>query len=235
MEKEVLIQKYNRGELTPLEEAEFKRLLKTDTEFKALFKEFTDVNKVIESLEKDELKAQLKKLENKTKQNNLKKWLIAASVIIFLGLGSSYYFIEKQDTSATLYATYFDVYPNVLAPVVRGEEELQPLSKAMLAYENGQYDKALELLETILVTNKNENIRFYKAMCLLNKSKTEDALLELNNLEETKFKQQVLWYKALIYLKQDNIKKSKEKLKEAIRIKHFFKLKEAKLLLEKIE
>ncbi|WP_452598589.1 hypothetical protein, partial [Pontimicrobium sp. MEBiC01747] len=162
MEKEVLIQKYNRGKLTPLEEAEFKRLLKTDTEFKALFKEFTDVNKVIESLEKDELKAQLKKLENKTKQNNLKKWLVAASVIIFLGLGSSYYFIEKQDTSATLYATYFDVYPNVLAPVVRGEEELQPLSKAMLAYENGQYDKALELLETILVTNKNENIRFYK-------------------------------------------------------------------------
>lgn len=235
MEKEVLIQKYNRGELTALEEAEFKRLLKTDTEFKALFKEFTDVNKVIESLEKDELKAQLKKLENKTKQNNLKKWLVAASVIIFLGLGSSYYFIEKQDTSATLYATYFDVYPNVLAPVVRGEEELQPLSKAMLAYENGQYDKALELLETILVTNKNENIRFYKAMCLLNKSKTEDALLELNNLEETKFKQQVLWYKALIYLKQDNIKKSKEKLKEGIRIKHFFKLKEAKLLLEKIE
>ncbi|WP_452596812.1 hypothetical protein, partial [Pontimicrobium sp. MEBiC01747] len=65
--------------------------------------------------------------------------------------------------------------------------------------------------------------------------KTEDAFLELNNLEETKFKQQVLWYKALIYLKQDNIKKSKEKLKEAIRIKHFFKLKEAKLLLEKIE
>jgi tetratricopeptide (TPR) repeat protein len=121
---------------------------------------------------------------------------------------SVYFNFFQQD----LYNQYFEIYPNVYQPVVRGSSEES--TKAFMYYENKDYDKAQRAFLSLLEEENNPNIRFYYALSLLNDNLPEKGLEELKKLQNIQFEFQaeVLWYSALTNLKIENNLEAKKLL-----------------------
>ncbi|MDT0555391.1 hypothetical protein [Patiriisocius hiemis] len=235
MDREQLIQGYIEGTLTSTQQEEATKLLANDAAFKEEVSLYKDLQAAITDSERRTLKTSLQELENKTpalkKRSNF--YLIAASIVVVLGIGSLFMFSSPNPEQ--LYASNFEVYPNTLKPVVRGDvgEEMLPF----IAYETKEYDKAVVSFASILEQNDDPDIRFYYAMSLLNDSQETKALQELKVLESsnTKYLPQVYWYTALLELKKENIEASKTLLNRLIEDKALYKNREAKQLLKKLD
>jgi thioredoxin-like negative regulator of GroEL len=85
----------------------------------------------------------------------------------------------------------------------RGEENISPeLTSAMESYQKEDYAIALQKFEAI--PNVDENYLIYKAICLLETERTEDAITLLEKLvangEGMEYYQQACWYLVLAYL-----------------------------------
>jgi len=246
MEKEELIQKYTQGVLSEAEQQEFDALLQNDPEFAKAVAKFVNVQTAITSHEKDVLKSQLQKLE--ATQGNIessqkspkfyKRLGIAVVLLLFFGLIGNY-IIQQANTNETLYATYFEPYPNALLPVKRDSDTKNVLTDALYAYEIQEYDVAIEKFDVVLAgldSNPNTDILFYKAMSLLNLGKETEALNILREIKhrKTKFTPQIYWYGALIHLKFDENDKALKALKYMDSIGTTYKIKKREVLKAKL-
>jgi tetratricopeptide (TPR) repeat protein len=215
-----LIDKYFENSLSPKEQVKFNDLLQNN---KAFVKEFAfqkDLRKIISVKQQEELKTTLQQVEAKIQNKSPflvvpKKWLIAASIALFLSFGLWSVKNTFFPSSETLYAENFEPYRNIVQPIVRGEGINTIEYKAYVSYENGNYYKAINLFNS--VKNPNEtHVLFYKAMSYLATNKTTEAILVLlpiatsNNLEESdfNFNEKANWYLALAYLKNGDTKKA---------------------------
>lgn len=246
MEKDELIQKYAHGRLSEIEQQTFDELLKSDPEFEKAVAEYDNVQAAIASHERVVLKKQLQQLEatqetrNTTEKpsRNYKRLAVAIVLILFFGLVSNY-FIQLGNSNETLYATYFEPYPNALKPVTRNATSENPLHDALYAYESQEYEKAITEFDEVLKTNSAQKteILFYKAMSLLNLGKEQEAIVILRTIKHstTKFTPQIYWYGALIHIKFDEDEKALKALKYMDKIQTTFKIKERKVLKEKLE
>ena len=239
MEYKGIIQKYLQNRLTPKEELEFNELFKNDMNFKKEVEFQTNLKKVVVHEDANNFKNLIKELEHNVNKPKSKpsytKWLAAASLVLLFGLA---YFMtsEKQMTSNTLFASYFEPYRNVVHPLVRGEEQQTEKSIAFLAYEKGDYQKAVTLFTNLYTTTKEPYYLFYKANALLKLERANEAvplLLEHLKTKDT-LTQKTNWYLALAYLKIKEKQKAKELLKKVIANKSYNNL-EAKKLLRKID
>jgi len=238
MNKEDLLKKYFRQSLSEDEEKEFTLLLESDDDFKALYEEYSNFNLAFKSHEAQELKAFLTSVD---KQRDVKKitwyksstfyYLAAAILIIALCLP----FLLKPSASS-LYNDFYEVYPNVEQPVVRGSEETNTYN-AFKAYEASDYNLATKAFEALLQTDSNPNYKFYFAMSLLNDGKFDQALNTLTDLENLKFSytDETLWYMSLILIKQEQPLKAISKLELLDKSGSPFKSEERKVLLQKLK
>ncbi|WP_298423447.1 hypothetical protein [uncultured Kordia sp.] len=245
MEKDELIQKYIHGRLNETEKGKFDALLKNDPEFVKAVAEFKNVQAAISSHEKDELKSQLQQLEaiqeNTTitvkPSRNYKRLAIAIGLILFFGLIGNY-FIQLGNSNETLYATYFEPYPNALAPVKRSNDVSSTLTDALYAYEIEDYTLAIEKFEEVSDINEIQKteISFYKAMSFLNLGNEEEAISILRSIKHdtTRFSPQIYWYGALIHIKLNENEKALKALKYMDNQNMSFKSKEREILKEKI-
>jgi hypothetical protein len=121
MDQNELIALFIRGELTEAQQQQFNHLLRTDDNFKEAVEFQSNLKTVIQFEENSAVKSQLQELEqNETTSGfHYKKWFIAASVIVLLGLTGFWYF-NRPVPEAQLYSTYFEPYSNVVHPIVRG-------------------------------------------------------------------------------------------------------------------
>ncbi len=246
MEKDELIQKYAHGRLTEVEQQAFDTLLKNDPEFEKAVTEYKNVQKAIASHEKEALKKELQQLEatqvtNDTVEKpsrNYKRLAVAVVLILLFGLISNY-FIQLGNSNETLYATYFEPYPNALKPVTRSTTAEDPLHNALYAYESQEYEKAIAEFDTVLAMQDNPNVDvlFYKAMSLLNLGKEQDAIAILRTIKHstTKFTPQIYWYGALIHIKFDEKEKALKALQYMVKQQILFKKKEREVLKLKLE
>lgn len=238
MNKEDLLQKYFKNTLSQKEEEHFKSLLETDADFKATYEEYNNFNLAFKSHEADTLKSFLKSLDGTNKIRRLKwyqntKFIYLAAAVLVLALCIP--FLVKSDIN-DLYNDYFQVYPNVEQPIVRGAEETE-INSAFKAYEANKYSLAIDAFRNLLEEDNNPNYRFYYAMSFLNNNQTELALKELSQLENINFDYQyeVLWYTALIHLKNNETNEAVAKLNELENSESSFKSKERKVLLQKLK
>ena len=244
MKKDEWIQKYKQGKLTNAEKLEFQALVQNDAEFSKDLAEYEKMQRAISAHEKDVLKARLQQLETTQETTlpkstkNYKRLAIAIVLILCVGLIGNY-FLQQANRSENLYATYFEPYPNALVPVTRTDGEISQKSAAMYAYETKNYEKAIEILDTLLQhTNDQRNaIVFYKAMSLQNLNRVEEAVVILEELKttETQFLPQVYWYSALISIKQKQYEKALENLKFLDELATAYKEKERKFLKMKLQ
>ncbi len=208
------IQDYLHNRMRSDERKSFENLLEEDKNFKKEFKDHKAVFNAFKINEAQRLKAKLKahEAQKSSKKRFISKPVLYSIAAIFIVLlGSSVYFnFFQQD----LYKTYFEPYPNVYQPVVRGNEVES--TEAFMYYENKAYKEAQISFEVLLQNEENPNIRFYYALSFLNNQQPKEAIVEFEKLKNIafEFQAEVLWYQALAEIKIENFEKASSTLKK---------------------
>ncbi len=247
MDKEELINGYFLGSLSESQSAELERLRETDTDFAADFEFERELQSTLKKKERQEIKSLFSNLdieavtdsedsrpkETETKVISIRPWLVAASVIFLLGLGSWLLFFNNPDFNTDqLYAANFAPYENVVHPIERGEQLEDLSTRAFTAYEDEDYSLALELFKELQVQQTDPYIAFYKAIVLMQLEKHQEAIPLLEGYIENdgQLKDRATWYLALAYLKQNDVAESKTQLEKLVEMGSFKKEASQKLL-----
>ncbi|MCF6270063.1 MAG: hypothetical protein L3J41_10140 [Melioribacteraceae bacterium] len=128
--------------------------------------------------------------------------------------------IFNQPYSQKLFNRYFEVYPDVTVHT-RSSGSDSILAEAMLFYNSGNFDSAVEKLDEIKEVS-NEQVDFYKGVSLLvldKPTEASEALLPLTKNKESNFYNEANWYIALAYLK---LEKNKEAISHLNNIKESY-------------
>ncbi len=234
-DKEILIEKYFEKLLSDDEKQLFEDALKNDEEFKTSFEFEKNVKDGIHFLERDSLKKMLKGFEEKP-QNKIipfRNWLLlgAATVVMVISL---WLFLGNQASSEELYLSYYQSYPNIVAPIVRGENTQDEKQGAFEAYEEEKYQIAQTLFHQIFEKTKQEYALFYESQSYLASGETQKAIQLLESFdfsdEKYPFKTQKRWYLALGYLKLEEFEKAKQNLQILVSYENIQKENAGKLL-----
>jgi len=213
MNNERLIIGYFKNTLTTEEQKKLNTLLLKDKMFKAEFEEYKALRNAFKINEAKALKEQLKALEAKT--NNTKpnirpiiKYAIAAAILAVLGF-SIFFKLNTQ----SLYSKYYEPYPNVYKPVVRGNSDDQ-ISKAFMYYENKDFKLAKNEFESFLDTEDNPSVVFYYGLTLLELKEFDKAIRQFEDIanESFQFEEELLWYSALAYIEIESYIKARRAL-----------------------
>jgi tetratricopeptide (TPR) repeat protein len=203
-----LITKYFESALSDQEREEFDALLHANAEFQAEV-EFQNLVKTAITLnERASLKTQLQALEydetRKVPKRVLfdwKTWLVAASVVLVMF--SIYHFWPQKQSMQELFAAHFEVYPNLVAPIVRGEREDALKFRAFEAYDAADYDNAIKLFSELIALGETDYAFFYRGQAALASRKTDLALADFHKHLESNpsaFVVEAHWFLALCYL-----------------------------------
>lgn len=201
MDKKQLIYSFFEKTLSFEEQQQFDLLMETDASFadEIIFQK--NVKMAITLNERSVLKSKLQSFEPK-KTKSFKSWYAAASILLICGLG--FYF--SQNSSTSVYNDFYQTYPNVVVPTVRGENGTDIKSEAFFEYDNGNYKKSLALFSKIYNAEKDDYALFYKALSQMELQKTTEAIVTFKQFDLSKnnaFTPFVKWYLALAYLKKD--------------------------------
>lgn len=208
MDKETLINNYFEKSLSTEEQIFFDSLMESDADFAEEVAFQNKVKKAITLNERADLKKKLASFEiKKPIVKAFRIFYAAASIVLLCGLG--FYF--TQNSSSVLYDEYYHSYPNVVAPTVRGENKIDIKSEAFFEYDNGNYQKSLELFSKIYDAEKDDYALFYKALSQMELQKTTEAIATFQQFDLGKnnaFTPFVKWYLALSYLKENQKEKA---------------------------
>jgi hypothetical protein len=214
---EELINKYFEKTLTEKELVEFNEKLETDNEFNAEFEFQKSVQSAIRSKERAEIKNLVASFEKPKQQNGWWKYAAAAVVFIIGGWVVFQQFLGKSDTSK-LYLSYYQTYPNVIAPNVRGESEETLKTKAFAAYDSGDFQTSAQLFGKLKAQVGEDYATFYEGISYLEINKPEKTIAlfenEKFNSAKTQLENYRQWYLALAYLKTNKRDSSKQILKQ---------------------
>lgn len=236
MDKDVLIQKYLQGTLSDAEEQLFHEYIENDPSFADDIPFYEGLNYAFAKADYEQTKAQLHSFYKEEKRLSWRKWSIAATVLVLIGLGSLWY-VNTVDSSEKLYAQYFEPYKNVVQPIVRGEAVKTTKEQAFKAYDEGDYKEAIVHIDALLKDTPEAILALYKANAQLQLDQTEAAIITLeSHIKKTDtIYAEAQWYLALSYLKLENETKAKNHLNALLQTKSNFKNNEAQELLKSLE
>lgn len=261
MDREKMLEKFTEGKLTTAEQKEFDRLYDTDLNFRTEVDFHTNISRVAEAEDDDAFREMLtsfeaeallttkrddkvnnapphNEIEAKSKKTGLKRlparWLVAASIALIAGL--AYIFMPASPTSnQDLFNQNFQPYPNVVHPVVRGEEGPELKTKAFVAYEKKEYTSAIALFAELYSESEEPDYLFYQANALLQLNRGQEAIPLLQNHLESgdKLAEKSAWYLAMAYLQVDDSENAQNMLQSVVD-DGGFKAQEAKKLLKSL-
>jgi hypothetical protein len=237
LDKDLLIEKYFEKLLSEEEKLLFESYLANDEDFKKTFEFEKNIKNSLHFLERDALKNRLKSFEEKpqSKTVSLKKWywMSAGAAVMAIGLFLWLSF-ENQANSQELYLSYYQSYPNVVSPVVRGKNTQDEKTKAFEIYEQEKYKEASTLFRQLYEKTKAEYALFYESQCYFALDDTKQGIELLENAtftdEKYPFRTQQQWYLALGYLKLGQVEKAKKYLQVLINYNNIQKQKAEELL-----
>ncbi|QTD36559.1 hypothetical protein JL193_10420 [Polaribacter batillariae] len=195
-----------------------------------------DLKIVVAHKEYEKGKIKLQQIEKKRNSFSLKKWLIAASIMLVASI-FAWLLLPSEINNEKLFATYFEPYTNVIAPISRSDKNKSTLKIAFKNYENKQYVEALKGLEKSITPENKTALNLYMAVAHLKLENTQKAILILEeNLEHSNvWEDKYLWYLSLAYLKENKTQKAVETLKILSKEVNNFKKLETLTLLKKLE
>ena len=222
-----LIERYFDNALSHAETADLKDRLKADPELKRLFdQEKLLVNTIRYQGAQHNLKF-LKHLEKSFAQSQrhltIKSWhYYAAAACIALLIAAGIFLPFSQESSQELYANYFEPYPNVFEPSLRGASSLRGTVaasqrlEAFQTYEEGDYEKAASLFASLLKENKEPGILLLLGNSNLALGKTAEAKENFKDLITSydELDIQAKWFLSLCYLKEGQTLQARDLLKE---------------------
>jgi hypothetical protein len=209
MDTENLIEKYFEKTLTNTELQEFENLLKSDSDFASEFNFQKNLKTALVLNERQTTKKLLQSFE-KPKSNTNYKWLAAACVLVFMGIGT--WFVLQNNNDNNLYQEYYQTYPNVIMPTVRGDVDKDEKTTAFIAYDQKNYQQAYTNFTALYDKNGEDYAVFYAALSLIELNKHKEAIIcfdKKNWQKNNTFTPYVNWYKALCYIKLEENKQAK--------------------------
>lgn len=235
-----LIDKFLLQSLNDYEQKEFEQLIK-DTDFQAevLFRE--DLLVATQTEGRTQLKARLTALEQNATMQNTKeakrismfRVSLAAAAILLIGIFMLRFLFIQNIDKETIVAQYFEPYPNIIAPLHRGEAATDSLSLAMSFYENKDYNKAIVMLKQL---KQQDETDFYIAQMLLFSKQYAEAnnYFEILSRHDNRFKAAAEWYAALSNLALGKNDLVKQQLSTIAQNKNHLFYAKAKELMDKL-
>lgn len=210
-----LIEKYFRGELSEEELQIFNEKLQKDSDFEREFRDMKIIRDgVKESARMNALgilhKAEANLTEKETTKINVsirRLVSIAASLIIIATVS---YFAISDRTGGTMtgdevFAAYYEAYPNIVAPIDRGEDMavITLGARAYNAYEYKNYSESAELFAELLESEKNAANYFYSGISNLEAGNFDVAKTHFNTVmnDFVELREQSQWYLSMTLLK----------------------------------
>jgi tetratricopeptide (TPR) repeat protein len=142
------------------------------------------------------------RIEPPTKTFAIKKWLVAASVIVIACVGSLLFF-NKETKEEKIFAAYFQPEPGLISAMSTTDSYL--FDRAMIDYKTGEYDAALKTWESLLASNpKNDTLNYFIGSVYLIREKEDiaiDYFKKVISNENSFFRNEALWYTGLALLK----------------------------------
>lgn len=229
MTDEQEIQDYLANRLSQEARSRFEDRLAKEPTFKAAFEEYCALNKAIQSLEKEQLKKRFKELDRELPAPNRKTWRwLAASVLVVVGV--SCWWVFHSPSNDQLYATYFEAYPNVTFPVVRGGND--SISSVYSAYESKKYEQSITDLREWCARTDEEAHCFYLAISLMANSQLKQAEAIFRSCSFQQFQGVAQWYHALALLKLDKEEQAVELFQQVAQQSSEFSERAKKILKE---
>ncbi|RKE98311.1 tetratricopeptide repeat protein [Ichthyenterobacterium magnum] len=222
-----LIERYLLNTMSETEFISFNETLKTDSLLKEKVENCRITLQAIEEqslIEKFDTFHQEITLENNSKIISLsdnvkqvkwyKKYTVAASIILLLGLSGIWYLSSTQNPKQ-LYNKYFNVDPG-LPTIMSDNTSHFKFYDAMVNYKQGEYIIAISKWEALLKNKpQNDTLNYFIGVAHL-ANKNEDAAIKfLDNVilnSNTTFKNEAYHYLGLAYLKTNNIELAKKNL-----------------------
>jgi predicted Zn-dependent protease len=144
--------------------------------------------------------------------------------------------IDQNLSSEELFIKNFEPYPNVVHPIVRGEEGMDTKTEAFRAYQNGDYESSAELFGQLYPATQESSYLFYQANALIQVNKAREAipLLQEHLKASDGLADKTNWYLAMAYLQIDDEINARKMLETVLR-NGKFKVEEAKEILDALD
>ena len=238
MDKDSLINGYFEGTLSDSEMREFNDLQLTDESFAAEVGFQKELRTALRKEERQDIKEMFSKLKDDSSKKEsrvipIKLWLAAASILLIAGLGTwLLYLMINRPTMKHFTISIFHPYENVVHPIERGNQLEDLRTRAFEAYENADYILALNLFDELNNKQKDPYLDFYSAIVMMQLDQPEQAVPLLNQYieQEGELKDRAIWYLALAYLKQGQIKDARTQLEKVVQLGTFHTSKAQRLL-----
>lgn len=215
----IYIERYLDGELSDEEKLQFEQNLLSD---KVLAKELK-LHKVIrESIGNEELRdlrAQLNTLTNeyRKKESIIRRVkhtvLYAASVTIFV-VFSVFYFHDSKVSNDELFSKYYERFDFETATRGSTDTSTDIFTNALLNYEDGKYNEAIEQFEKIPDTSEYYSSKeFVTGLSYMELKNYNNAIRRFESVIYDKrniFYYDAIWYCGLCYVKTNQTKKAKQ-------------------------
>lgn len=235
---EHLIDNHFRGLLTAQEQEEWERL-QSEPAFQKELQFRQQFHKAVNAIGRNELKKRLQVLESKQitapmPTKIIKQWWVWSGVaaLVLIGLWGVYLFTIQPNVNERIAAHYLEAYPNIVAPIQRGQPIDSPLYQAFQRYETEAYQEAIKPFKALPVSPERD---FYLAQSYLLTHSPSEAMPLLHSLSRrsNRFQQPAQWYESLGYLALNNPQEAIAGLKKIGKIEgHPYQAKATELLVE---
>lgn len=236
-----LIEHYLDGKLSDTERLAFEERVRSEAELRAQVEEMKLIREGIVWASRKEVLKSLKELEATLPEVEApviplwrNTWLQVAAGISLLAV-CAYLLWPRTQEPAQLFAEYFEPYPNIIMPTVRGvvENDSTVKAQAFRAYDQQDYAQAIQLFEKL--STQDEAVLLYLGNSYLASGQPEKALVLFEKVlnDYDVFDEQAEWYVAVSYLKLEEREKAKVALQKVVARESSYKSK-AQLILEKL-
>lgn len=140
-------------------------------------------------------------------------WRIAATLLVLIGISSLLSLFAKNDSEkwANLAIEAKEMNPRVEFAAMRGHEK-SLITDAFALYHSGEYPSAIQLFNKVADDSEHySDAILFTALCYYQEKEYDQFFSLLDTTERNlppKWQQQLLWYKGLIYLEQQEIDKA---------------------------
>ncbi len=226
MDQEELINAYLDGKLSPEDRQLFEQLLKEQPEYKTLLEEHRQLKIAVTLEERSKIKDFLVEVDQKEKENpkpkgGIKSWIYSGFAACLIVLAGLFLWTNLSMTPGEkIYKSYYEAYPNLIAPTVRGETQANLKSDAFLAFDNQDYQKAAVLFENLQHEPDSDYAVFYLGICQLELGRPEKAIpsfLKVKEDADNPDRITAIWYAALGYFLLNKIEEGTQAVNKVAR------------------
>ena len=249
-DRELEIQKYLQGGLSQEELARFEEKIAKDPDLAGEVRDYENLERGLKAAGLDEFKTEVTAWEtaylneaanvarpgSQGKVIAFKKYIrVAAAVALLLATGI-YFYTSREVSSEILYTQYYQQYPDMFTKrgdSVTGGIKEKHLLAGIDAYNSKNFEVAVTHLQNYLeAAPERKGIALYLAISQMELNQFDRAAGNFKLArEDPAFRQQALWYEALLNLKAGKVGKSQAVLKEILNDKHHYRKSQAEKLL----